>query len=77
MTTSIALLVLWLICTPTSYLLVRRDHRGSFGKWTQMDRLFWMSMCLLYGPIMLFTVAVIGLAMKLGDTSWAKREAQW
>jgi len=77
MTSFIFWLVLWAVTAPITYILVRRDYRGSFGKWTQIDRVYWACFCLLYGPIMLLVVIFIGLAMKVSSTDWAKGEARW
>ena len=77
MTSLVFWLILWAITAPISYIVVRRDYRGSFGKWTQADRIFWAFFCLLYGPIMLAMVIIGGLVMKVANTDWAKREVRW
>ena len=77
MTLLIVYLVLWLVCALTSYLLMRRDQRGIGGKWTQLDRVFCATFCLLYGPIMLMAVALFALARRVSNTSWAQQEARW
>jgi hypothetical protein len=69
--------LLWLVCGVLAYLLVRRGLRGISGTWTQLDRLNSGFFCLVYGPFTLLIVIVAGLAIKLADTNWAKREARW
>ena len=70
-------LIVWAISAPITYLVIRRSYRGSFGTWTQIDRVYWACFCLLYGPIMLLVVIFIGMAMKVSSTDWAKGEARW
>jgi hypothetical protein len=77
MTTHIVWLVFWLVCAVAAYLLVRHGHRLSIGSWTQIDRAYWAVICLAYGPITLFVVALIYLVIKVSSTKWARREARW
>ena len=77
MTLFFSIFILWIICAPLSYLLLREDHLDTLGRWTQVDRLFWLSISLVYGPIML--VAIIGVAVfnRLSASAWGQREARW
>jgi len=68
---------LWVICAALTYVLARREQRQSFGKWTQCDRLFWLGTSLFGGPFMLLALLLIGLAIKIDSTKWAKREVRW
>lgn len=78
MTTFVFWLILCAITAPISYIIIRRDYRSiAGGKWTQADRIFWMLVCLLQGPILLVMVILVGLATKVANTEWAKREVRW
>jgi hypothetical protein len=77
MNTLIVMLILWTLSAPISYLVVRRDFQSSFGKWTRMDRLFWLTFSVLYGPIMLIVIAGIGLFCKISNSDWGKQEVKW
>jgi hypothetical protein len=70
-------LLCWAACGLICYFLVRRDYRKSLGKWTQIDRIYWLAFSLAYGAIMLLVVIIAFIGMKISGTEWAKREAQW
>ena len=71
-------LILWVIAALRAYILVRREYRSvPRGKWTQADRIFWLFICMLSGPVMLTVVFLGELATKLANTPWARREARW
>ena len=77
MNTSVLWLIAWVICVPTTYLIVRESSRKTFGKWTQSDRIFWIGISLLYGPFVFVAVIVVGLGLKFSRTDWANREVRW
>lgn len=77
MTLFFSIFIIWIICAPLSYLLLREDQLDTLGRWKQVDRLFWLSISLVYGPIML--IAIIGVAVfnRLSTSKWGQREARW
>lgn len=77
MSTFNILLMIWIITAPISYIVVRKDYKSSFGKWTRVDRLFWLSFSVLYGPIMLLVVLGAGLLCKISSSKWGQGEAKW
>lgn len=77
MITLIIMLILWIVSAPLSYLVVRNDFTSSFGKWTRMDRLFWLAFSMLYGPIMLIAIAGVCVFCKLSSSEWGKQEVKW
>lgn len=77
MTSLVFWLILWAITAPTAYIIARHVCRDTFGKWTQLDRLFWMTLCLVYGPIVLSIMIVCGLVSMTARTGWDDREARW
>lgn len=77
MDTLVLMLIFWFASAPLSYLILREDHAHSCGRWTQFDRVFWLSLTLLYGPIMLIVIGGVGLVSWLSTSKWGKREAKW
>jgi hypothetical protein len=73
----ITLLMFWLSCAPVTYLRAREEMSSPDRKWTHFDRLFWVSVSTLYGPILLVVVLAIDLIEKLSECEWARREAKW
>ncbi len=73
----IYLLILWIVIAPVNYLIVREDHLQMVRKWTQMDRLFWLTFCGLYGPILLVVIGLVAVFSKLSASEWGKREVKW
>lgn len=73
----VSIFILWIICAPACYLLLREDHIAAHSRWRQIDRVFWLSISLVYGPVML--IALIGVAMfnRLNASKWGQREARW
>lgn len=77
MTLLITLLILWIVSAPLSYIIMRKSHLGGSTKWTRMDRLFSLSMSVLYGPVMLVVIGIIALLVKLNASDWANQEVRW
>lgn len=77
MTLIITTLILWIVCAPLSYLILRRFHVAAFGKWTQMDRLFGLCLSVAGGPAALIVIGLIATLVWLHTLSWADKEAKW
>ncbi len=74
----VSLFILWIICVPACYLLLREDHiAATQGRWTQIDRLFWLGISLVYGPVMLIAIVGVAVFNRLSASKWGQREARW
>jgi hypothetical protein len=77
MTLLFSLLLIWIICAPACYLLLREDHIATQGRWKQIDRVFWLSISLVYGPVMLIALIGVSVFNRLNASKWGQREARW
>ena len=77
MTSLIAVLVVWFISIPVSYVLMRRDMKAITGQWKRIDRMAALGLALASGPMMAFVCIVSAIFDKVSATAWAKREARW
>lgn len=68
---------LWFFNGALAYLRVRREERKASGKWTQVDRVFWLCICTFGGTFILLVLLMVDLGAAIGRTNWAKREARW
>lgn len=76
----VVMLLLWIICAPLSYVLMREDHIATSpgsSKWTRTDRIVFGTIALLYGPCMLIVIGLINLLNKVSESEWGKQEASW
>lgn len=77
MTLLFSLMLIWIICAPVCYLLLREDHIATHRRWRQIDRIFWLSISLAYGPVMLVALISIAVFNRLNASKWGRREARW
>lgn len=68
---------LWFFNGTLAYFKVRGEERKTNGKWTRLDRLFWLMVCLFGGTIVLLILLVGDFWITISRTNWAKREARW
>lgn len=73
----VSIFILWIICAPACYLLLREDQLDTLGRWTQVDRLFWLGISLAYGPVMLIALVGVAVFNRLNASKWGQREARW
>jgi len=80
MTCSTLILILacvWTFSTPVGYLSIRWAHRAMGSRWTRNDRIWAITVSLIYGPAMPLLVILIVLFWKLGNSDWGNQEARW
>jgi hypothetical protein len=71
------LILCWLACAPIGYLLNRWSHKAMSWTWTRWDRLGWLMLSILNGPIGILGALAMHIAMRISMSKWAKGEAKW
>lgn len=77
MTYTTTMLIIWIVCAPLSYILMRRFHVAEFRRWTQIDRASGLFMSIFGGPMMLMCITLVFFLVWLCNKPWAGKEAKW
>ncbi len=71
------LILCWLACAPIGYLLNRWSHKTMSWNWTRSDRLGWLVLSILNGPMAILMVLIMHLGSRISQSQWGKGEARW
>jgi hypothetical protein len=70
--------LLWLACGWAGYLLIKRDFRHKFGKWTEADREFFLIQATVAAPVTLVVGLMFLLISRLSSSRPGEdRDARW
>jgi len=70
-------IIIWLFCSCMNYILMRAQIQKDLVKWNVFLRLVVIVSSLLGGPVSLLITLFMNGYMKLSETKWGKRKANW